>query len=435
MPRLTSFVLAGALGWPAVSFAQDSPGFPPLPERPGAAASGPKAPVMPTMPEMPKADGSAGTPGVPALPPGAMTARRDDLPPPTPTKPKAAPDASGMPGPGKPGPQFVGMPPETLAPVPPAPYPVPPRRVDDDCGCNYGGPCGWFGTGEVLWLRPRRRDPVALTSFTDGVTTTNAFTAYDGEFGAAYRVGGGFLTRGGWVFQSEYTQYKDQVAQQSFEDNPSITLTYTGPGQLINTSTTGVVGGLLATSWSLQFRTVDIMGGAVFSPSEYLDLIVLGGARLAWIDQAYRTDIISGVPDTGDQHEDLALRLQGGGARIGTEARLYLLPWLTAYGKGYTSLLLAHREDESNLITLTNGNFTSISVVRYEREEVVPILELATGLEVSMFGGRLLVGAGYEYNYVFELGTSNAESAAQPRLTTHNDISLDGFFVRVQVLW
>jgi hypothetical protein len=326
----------------------------------------------------------------------------------------------------------MGFPPGIAAPVVPAPCPPAPP-IPDATPCNDHG---FVSFGDILWLRASRRDPIAYQQFSSGNATFANLTGSDTDHELGYRAGGGWLTEGGWLFLATYTQYKDLISELVFPHNGALdyVVGYTGPGQLL--SQTLDTTGTLFTSWNLQYRTLDVFAGVVFTPSCYLDLTVGGGARFAWIDQDYRTRIDTTPTDGTLRSEALQLNTKGAGPRFGTEARVYVHPWWSLYGRGFTSLLLAHREDESFLVeTLPDGTVDSISAIFYEREEILPVLELAVGTEFSFMNGCCLIGCGYEMTYYFQLATSTVDALAQPRLTNHNDLSIDGFYARVTVLW
>lgn len=454
MRRWTSLVLAGALGWPAVSFAQDT-----TPAASGPAESTPgQATVQAPAMERPSPEGFL--PVVPPLPPtptmaqaapvGAATQPKAELPKPAPVAPGAVaappgpapvpnanlpkpivPDISGQPLPDK-HMLGAGFPPSTCAPVVPAPCPPPPPQPE--CAPDA---CGLLVSGDILWLRPSRRDPAAILQFNSGFTSNNSLVGYDGDHELAYRVGAGWLTENSWIFTASYTQFKDLVASQYFfNDDPSgaFTITYIGPGQLLNS--TLAQPGFLATSWNLQFRTIDVFCGGCYSPTHYLDLVAGGGIRLLYIDQDFRTTIDATAAGGVIQGENLTMNTRGAGPRMGGEARVYVYPWLNLYGRSFGSLLLAHRNDDSLLLeSNADASINALSIVTYSREEIIPTLEVAAGVEVTLLCGRLQLGAGYEMQYAWQASTSSSDALSTPRIITHNDLSLDGFYARINWLW
>jgi hypothetical protein len=168
-----------------------------------------------------------------------------------------------------------------------------------------------------------------------------------------------------------------------------------------------------------------------------LEITLQAGGRLAWIDQDYATTFNGANVGANSQREELELNLRGAGVRVGGEGRLYVVKWLAIYGKSFTSLLVAHREDISNLgeVDPTGAVVLPVTAARYQREEVIPALEAAAGLDLCLCHGRLFVGAGYEAHYWFNLGSSYVEAVAQPQVTKPNNISLDGFYFRAIWLW
>jgi hypothetical protein len=336
------------------------------------------------------------------------------------------PDISGMPGT-----EGATMPPGGAAVTTGGSLPAVPTACLPETACPTG-PCGFLLWGDALWLRPRRSDPVIFESSTVGITRTDVGTDYVTDHFFAYRVGVGYLTQGGWLVTGSYMKFDDVVATQVATQQGGTTVQFVGPGQL-----SAATGQLVGSSWHLRYENVDLMAGAVISPADYLDLTIGLGTKIAWIDQSY-TNVRDNTSTPGGDllREDLSLDLRGAGPRLGSEARLYLAPWLAVYGRGYTSLLLARREDESVLNQFAaGGTLASTRVIRYHREEVVPVIELATGAEACLCDGRLILGGGYECNYWFNLGTSTVENAGVPAFSRQNDISLDGFYIRATILW
>ena len=371
-------------------------------------------------------------------------------PAPLPGKPPTAPDVTGMPPavtvpPGHPG--VAGYPggpgygpgfmlPGTMAPtVPPLCCPPEPASCTS---CNATGP---YLTGEVITIRARQANPFAVlqrVSETVPQVTTSDLIQFNTDHTWGYRLGGGFLCDDGWIFQATYTQYKDLVSTQTLvvaDVGPaaSFNITYTGPGQLSGTHV-NETGATLFADWSLQLHTVDLVFGTVFSPSECLDLTVTAGARMAWLDQSYRAAFIT---SNGVNGQDLRSDLVGGGPIIVSEARVHLKPGCSLYGRGATTLLLANREEEgTNVITDAVGTVLSVRHTSYSREEIVPVLEMAFGAEFCCCDGKITINSGYEFMYWYQLGTSYSELAdSQRRESTKGDISFDGWYLRLTLLF
>lgn len=297
------------------------------------------------------------------------------------------------------------------------------------------GPSGFVVMGELLWLKMRRNDPVVLTQNIAGNTTTGDLVDYDTEYSVGFRAGGGYLARSGWLFTAMYTRYKDNSIGQTFTANApggEQSILYVGPG--VFASDIQFSEGRLNVGWEFDYQTLDLMVGSVISPSSCLDIIVNGGVRLGNLSQTYTTnaEITPAVPTV--LRETLDMSLRGAGPRIGTEARLYLLSHLMLYGRGYSSLLLASRE-ENSFSTVDDFGGTASQFFTYTREEIVPMVELGAGVEVSFFEGQFLLGFGYEWNYIFEGGSSNVDFASNARFNRHVNVTLDGFALRAGFLW
>jgi hypothetical protein len=313
-----------------------------------------------------------------------------------------------------------------------------------DGGATWGvtsmatdGPCGFVFSGEFLALRMRRQDPLVLVTVVDQDTSFEVgdLIDYDTQFQPAFRAGLGYLARTGWLFTANYTWFDDRSKTQTFAvDSPdgSASILYVGPG--VFDTDLQFTQGVMQTQWKMEYQTLDLMLGAVLSPSSCLDLIVSGGARLASIRQNYFL-FAETTPDVPTEiGENLSMRIQGAGPRVGTEARLYLTKCCMVYGRAFSTLLLANRDEESQSF-VSDFNGTTFRLYTYTREEILPMFELAAGLEVSLCEGRILLGAGYEWNYLFEAGSSNVDIASSAKFNRHVNISLDGFSGKVTFLW
>jgi hypothetical protein len=391
MARWKALMLAGVLGWPAVCSAQGVPMPDPATSRPvyGPALPGNVAYLQDKTQAMPAP--SSAPQGGATVPQGGWHAHGDGCGPVSP---------------------WNCQPDETTT-----------------------GASGFITTGELFWMRMRRNDPVLLvrqTSGTPGVDLRDdgAAVGYGTNHTIGFRVGGGYLCSNGLFFTVNYTRYREATNPQVFTsenvDNTT-TLLYVGPGLL--GSALPINQGVVQTGWDFDFQTVDLIGGAVFSPSSILDVIVQGGVRFGNFSQTYNTFIRDDVAGAFN-NENFQTVLRGAGPRFGTEARIYLLRNLMLYGKGYTSLVLTHREENT---IYTNPNTTQ--TVSYSREEIMPMLEMATGVEVSFFDGRVLAGCAYEWNYFFQAGSSNVDLANNARINRKVDLSLDGIALRLSFLW
>jgi hypothetical protein len=390
MARWKALMLAGVLGWPAVCSAQGVPMPEPAMSRP---AYGPSMP-------------------------GSVAYLQDN-------KSQATPTPAPAPQPAAPAQRGVW--------------------TGDGCGpvspwsCQQDetttGASGFITTGELFWMRMRRNDPVMLirqTSGTVGVDLRDdgALVGYGSNHTIGFRVGGGYLCSNGLFYFVNYTRYRDANSPQLFfsdNTNNTTTLLYVGPGLL--GSALPINQGLVQVGWDYDFQTVDLLGGAVFSPSSILDVIVQGGVRFGNFSQTYNTFIRDDVA-AAFNYETFTTVLRGAGPRFGTEARIYLLRNLMLYGKGFTSLVLTHREENT---IYSNPNTTQ--TVSYSREEIMPMIEMAVGAEVSFFDGRVLFGCGYEWNYFFQAGSSNVDLANNARINRKVDLSLDGVSLRLSLLW
>lgn len=401
MTRWKSLMLAGALfGWPALCSAQ------------GVSEMGKGKPVMPASgSSMPMTSGSMTT--MPSI--------------------AACPDVTGQPVAD--GIKPVGLFTSSCNPC----GPIIGGCTPPDCEIETSGSCGWFTTGELMYLKMRRNDPVALFRLTTGTPgidaqDVGALEGYTSTYDFAFRVGGGYLASSGWIFSANYTRFKDTSEAQRFvSDDPSgnTSILYVGPGVL--GSAYQFTQGVLESQWQFDYQTIDVQAGAVYSPSSCLDMIVSGGLRYADLSQDYGTIIQDDIAQT-IQTENLTTTLRGGGPRFGGEARLYAWTGRTSslmlYGRGFSSVIIANRKESTVYV-----NPNTVQTVTYSREELLPMLEVGAGAEMSFFRGHVILGAGYEWNYLFEAGSSNVDYANNARFNRHVNLSLEGFTLRASVLW
>jgi hypothetical protein len=503
MARWTTLLIAGTLSWPALSLAQnlqppggvDSSAVRLAQMTPADAddylpsVTAPAAPAAVSAQAQPRSRYTTGelfaqaeTNAEPAAEPEPIRSGPSGSAPTVVEQQLNVPDVSGMPEPDLKQAQPIPFPtefPHARAPVAPMPYFPHPEHgceccEEPECVEGVGGLMLW---GEGLYFKLRRTDfTFAFTQVvTDPVTTAvDAFTfetGYDTDYATDFRAGVGYLGESGWMFTSIYTHFDDSSNVQSFtvpavEDAPAntvVALNYNGPGYFNGISIESTEAGITSTltaSWDFELDTVDLMAGHVWSPTDYLDVIVSGGAKLASVDQTHHTTLrrVDAVALTTRNSIDAAgIDLRGAGPRVGGEMRVFLLPCLAFYARGHATALLASREDESQALFFTTDTTTGalIGVVdrtqtRFQREEIVPVLELAAGGELVLFDGRLILGAGYETNFWYNLGNSSFSDfigldsgAGSEPFSTHtgtftqrtSDVSLDGIYARVVVVW
>ncbi len=451
MARWKTLLLAGALGcWPALGFAQGN------------------LPVPPAAP--------GGDQGVPALPPGAntssasvpVTVSGSNMMAPSSAKSGRVslsdmngrggafnsggmPDTSGMPK-AESGMMYTGMNGMVMQGGD-VQGSFMPAGANFSASCPVGmepcgttiqakGPCGILVDGGISWLHTRRGDPSVLfrTTVNDGVgdITVSEQRDYNNSTDIGWWIGGGYLTADGWFGMVTYRQYNSTITNDRFFNDgtdPNFSIEYIGPGPMGSGAGGGdvPVGGFLDRFFDIRWQTLDIMGGTVISPAHCMDLIFSGGIKLTKLEQNYNAFIDRGDGNTNSQ--TLYSRLRGIGPRFGTEARVYPLQPLTLYGKAYTSILYTNRlEQATQIFTAADGSFTG-NATSFSREEIIPMLELGVGADVSLWQGRVIVGCGYDFNYLFEAGSTYSEQATNPRSGRHVNLAIDGFNVHATLLW
>ncbi|MFT3882931.1 MAG: Lpg1974 family pore-forming outer membrane protein [Gemmatales bacterium] len=250
--------------------------------------------------------------------------------------------------------------------------------------------------------------------------------------------GAGYLTADGWFGMVTYRSYKDTIENSRvFNDgtDPNFNIQYIGPGPLGSGAGGGDVpaGGFLDRFWDINWQNLDIMGGTVISPAKCLDLTFAAGMRITRLEQNYNAFIDRG--DGSSNSQALFSRIQGVGIRTGMEARIYPVQPVTLYAKGYTSLIYANRLEEAAQVFIQADGAASGSFTTYSRQEILPVLELGFGADLSLFRGSLIVGAGYDFNYLWEAGSTYSEQSTNPRAARHVNLAIDGLNIHATLLW
>lgn len=317
----------------------------------------------------------------------------------------------------------------------------PPVGVEP-CGTTIQakGPCGVLFEGGLTWQRVRRSDPDVLLLTPNDVGGNNAIQSnLNSKTGLGWYAGAGYLTADGWYGMVTYRKFQDTIQSSVIENNSDTdTLFYIGPGPLGSGQGGNdvPVGGSLGTNYTFNWASLDIMGGTVISPARCLDLFFAGGARITKLQQTY--DALINKGDGTSIGQTLYTRLEGAGPRIGMEARVYPLAPLTLYAKAYTSILFTNRVEQASLTFNDPNNFEQPTVSNfstYTREELLPMLELSVGADVSLFGGRVIAGAAYNLNYLFEAGSTYADQSTNSRAARHVNLTIDGVELHVTLLW
>jgi len=446
MARWKTLLLAGALGcWPALGFAQGN------------------LPVPPAAP--------GGDQGVPALPPGANTSTvsvpvSGSTLAPTSRSGRVSlsdmggrgnmvagvPDVGGMPRPES-GMVYTGMNGMVMQggdvqgsfmPAGASNFCAQPPVSVDPCGTTIQarGPSGVIVDGGVNWFHTRRNDPSALYSTVVtsdiGDISVSQQQDYNNHTGTGWWIGGGYLTADGWFGMITYRSFQDTIQNDRVTNDgldPNFSIQYIGPGPLGSGAGGGDVpaGGFLDRFWDINWRNLDIMGGTVISPAKCMDLTFAAGLRITKLEQNYNAFIDRG--DGSSNSQALYSRLQGAGLRVGMESRVYPLQPLTLYVKGYTSLIYADRlEQAAQVFTQADGT-SSGSLTSYSRQEILPIMELGFGADVSLFDGRVITGVGYDFNYLWEAGSTYSEQSTNPRAARHVNLAIDGLNFHMTFLW
>jgi len=287
----------------------------------------------------------------------------------------------------------------------------------------------------VLFFRPRRGDMLAEYRANGGVGTTFTEGIYwtpNTEVG--YRGGVGFRTADGLAAWAKFTWFEQDLYRQHVVLDPTAP-----PGSVISTTIFGTLpndtiaaasGEGLEFTHLFRYQTLDLMAGASFCPSACVDLVLAGGARLARIDQHYGFAFYSAGQLALTAHT--SMDIEGAGPRFGGETRVYLCRdhgccSVALYTRCYANILYVRRQEDQVIRDYNiNGAVTDRAFRTLHREDFMPVLELASGLEVEICN-CLKIAGGYEWNHYWDLGTLTDRFGNPAR----QDITLEGVFVQL----
>jgi hypothetical protein len=311
----------------------------------------------------------------------------------------------------------VASPGPQAAPVAPAPGLIP---VGEPVGSRPLA--GLILTGEILYVWPNR-DGLGTAVVTSG-TGSSAFSSLESLFWdgtPALRLGARY-----------------RLPESLVDFGATFTYFHASTQSLVAAPAGGSLYGVLATDRrahdaaaadgdaGLSYAVLDLDAGQAIALSDVVGLRLLGGVRLASIDQTLKCVYTGGALGDAPDFVNSPIRFQGVGLTCGAEATWDIYRGWGFYGRGRFGLVSGvfhSRRTETvgaDLIGDTTEDYFTI----------VPVAEMSAG--VSYQGERLFFSAGYELtdwlNMVSGLGGTGAAA-----LTTHRrgDLTLQALTVRL----
>jgi hypothetical protein len=298
------------------------------------------------------------------------------------------------------------------------------------CGCDNGGLVFW---GDYLLLHAHRE---AFDFAVSGPTTAGApvgnVANLDWQTQSGFRFGGGWMIpHCGVMLGVSYTYFHSHDDQS---------LTVPGGGQLFATlpralsfdDVTSAAG-----STSLTYDVLDLVASKRICAAECLDITIIGGGRIAWIDQDLTAVYNGGSLGAVNARVSSPSYFSGGGLTAGTETMWMLMRGHGNQGLGiYTSIRgsIVSGEFHRN-VTETNNNGQVVIVAVDDRAHgLVPVLELAAGL--SFERENYFFRVGYEVTNWFNFFDSpdfNVGGNIGKVGRRTSDLSLEGLQVRAGV--
>lgn len=295
---------------------------------------------------------------------------------------------------------------------------------DRPCVCHPG----LFASADLLYWWPRR------TGLDFAISDPNTDNDIEGpvqalEMGAdsGVRASLGYVTGSQWDFVFTYT---------FFESNAQRSVTEPAGGRLWLTRTNPASGNNHADSATaaagLSYDVFDLAAGRWFYPNRSTALRLFGGVRGATIDDQLTVNYQGGTV-VGTRVQELHTQLDAIGLRAGGEGHWFLHDRFSLFCRTSASVLagdysLRYVENEAAFAGAGDVN------ISYQFYDVVPVLDVAAGLNLEM--GRVALQVGYEaaawFNFPQRTNFTGADAINRGNLTnTSTDLGLDGLFARV----
>lgn len=291
---------------------------------------------------------------------------------------------------------------------------------------------------EFLYLRPRRRALDFAISQPNGSALSVAGNveslAFERE--AGFRVGiNRHLSYSRWELLANYF-YLHSTDQRTVNLGPAVgarlLATLFHPDSAFADANSAVANA------SVDLDVLDLQLATSVVVTDSLWLRVAGGARLAWIDQSLQAIYSGGDFVAGPGLARNSFGFNGGGIGISSESFWAVGKGFHLFGRGHGSLMVG--DISTRVLQTSSGGTVLVVDVTEEFMKVVPIVEIAAGLVWDHNFGRFAVqlASGYELSNWFGLldsrtfvdsfvGTEGISSR------TSDDLSLDGFFFRLQI--
>lgn len=292
----------------------------------------------------------------------------------------------------------------------------------EDCGCTE---YRVFGSVDYLFLKARRSGlDFAIADPNTDNNIEGPVQALELESASGFRSSIGYLTSDGWTVGFTYMHFGAE--DQSIVAEPAggrLWLTRSNPASFNNDADAANARA------QLGLDVFDLEAGYWFYPCCATSVRLFGGVRGAVMEHDFLVDYTGGSV-TGTRSQEHRVEMDGAGLRFGAEGHWHVRPCVSLFGRTAASVLVGDfSETYTEMEPIATGNVD----ITYKYFDIVPVLDLAAGLEWER--GPLAIQLGYEIstwlNVDKKVNFTGAETINRGQFTdVNNSLGLEGWFAR-----
>lgn len=229
------------------------------------------------------------------------------------------------------------------------------------------------------------------------------------DWSPGFRVGiGGNMEYDEWDIFLNWTWFKSHGRDSSHASEKGVLLVLWGHPDVDSSATNTASGATYAKAiWDMRLNHMDLELGRSFWVGKHFSLRPFLGGRAAWIDQSFNTHYHLTTTPTTQTHLHAQSDFEGGGIRIGADARLSLLGGWSFYGLASASMLYGHFDCDFH----ENWQNVKIAGTRDGFHQATSTAQLALGVRWDTYVHRdryhFGIYAAWEQNIWFGLNKMN----------------------------